>query len=162
MPRYNFTIPENLHGQRVDKALALSCPSTSRSQIQKAIKNQKLLLNGKIVSNLSLRIKENDTVDLLIEEEAQTGIIPANIPLDIIYEDDDLIVLNKSSNMTVHPGAGDYKDTLVNALLYYTDKLSDEGGEIRPGIVHRLDKNTSGLSKVCSFSSFQVTSNSLM
>ncbi len=145
MPRYNLTIPENLQGLRIDKALSLCCDDTSRSQIQKAIKSQKLLLNGEIISNLSTRVKENDEIDILIEVEPQTGITPSNIPLDIIYEDDDLIVLNKSAFMTVHPGAGDYKDTLVNALLYHTDKLSDEGGDIRPGIIHRLDKNTSGL-----------------
>ena len=146
MPRYNFSIPENLHGQRIDKALSLSCHGISRSQIQKAIKNHKRVLNGEIILSLSLRVKTDDKIDLLIEEEeAQTEITPTNIPLDIIYEDDDLIVLNKSSSMTVHPGAGNYKDTLVNALLHYTDKLSDEGGDIRPGIVHRLDKNTSGL-----------------
>ena len=145
MPKHNFTIPENLHGQRVDKAISLCCPDISRSQIQKAIKNKKLLINGIVVTYASLRLKKDDNIDLLVEEERQTGIAPANIPLDIIYEDEDLIVLNKSANMTVHPGAGDYKDTLVNALLAYTDKLSDTGGEIRPGIVHRLDKNTSGL-----------------
>ena len=145
MSRHNFIIPENLDGLRVDKALSLYCSGTSRSQIQKAIKHQKLLLNGQIISSLSLRVKKNDTIDLLIEEEVPSGMIPSNIPLDIIYEDNDLIVINKSSSMTVHPGAGDYKDTLVNALLHYTDNLSDEGGEIRPGIVHRLDKNTSGL-----------------
>ncbi len=145
MSRHNFNIPENLDGLRIDKALSLYCSGISRSQIQKAIKDQNLLLNGQIISSLSLRVKKNDNIDLLIEEQAITGIIPSNIPLDIIYEDNDLIVLNKSSFMTVHPGAGDYKDTLVNALLYHTDKLSDESGEIRPGIVHRLDKNTSGL-----------------
>ena len=145
MTRYNLAIPENLHGQRVDKSLSLLCHNVSRSQIQKAIKNQKLILNNEIILNLSMRVKEGDQIDLLIEEEIQTGIEPANIPLDIIYEDTDLIVLNKSSSMTVHPGAGNHTDTLVNALLYYTTKLSDEGGGIRPGIVHRLDKNTSGL-----------------
>jgi 23S rRNA pseudouridine1911/1915/1917 synthase len=82
---------------------------------------------------------------MTLTEEAQQGIMPNNIPIDIIYEDDDLIVLNKSSNMTVHPGAGNHNDTLVNALLYHTNCLSDIGGEIRPGIVHRLDKDTSGL-----------------
>lgn len=145
MPRYNFTIPDNLHGQRIDKSLSLLCDNVSRSQIQKAIKNKKLTLNNEVILNLSMRVKTDDKVELLLEEEIQTGVVPANIPLDIIYEDDDLIVLNKSSSMTVHPGAGNHKDTLVNALLYYTDKLSNEGGEIRPGIVHRLDKNTSGL-----------------
>lgn len=145
MPKYNIVVPENLHGFRVDKALTLLCENSSRSQIQKAIKKQNLLVNDVIISDLSYPVKENDTLNFLIEEEPLEGITPANIPLDIVYEDEDLIVLNKSANMTVHPGAGDYKDTLVNALLHHSNKLSDLGGEIRPGIVHRLDKNTSGL-----------------
>ncbi|GAB4166907.1 MAG: RluA family pseudouridine synthase [Rickettsiaceae bacterium] len=147
MPKYNYTytIPEHLDKQRLDKALADLCQESSRSQIQKAIKNQKLTLNGQIISNLSTRVKENDNVELILEEEPQEHILPANIPLDIIYEDQDLIVVNKSSTMTVHPGAGDHKETLVNALLHHTNSLSDLGGETRPGIVHRLDKNTSGL-----------------
>ena len=95
MSRHNFIIPENLDGLRVDKALSLYCSGTSRSQIQKAIKHQKLLLNGQIISSLSLRVKKNDTIDLLIEEEVPSGMIPSNIPLDIIYEDNDLIVINK-------------------------------------------------------------------
>ena len=93
MSRHNFIIPENLDGLRVDKALTLYCGDTSRSQIQKAIKHQKLLLNGQIVSTLSLRVKKNDDIDLLLEEEVQPIIVSSNIPLDIIYEDNDLIVL---------------------------------------------------------------------
>lgn len=145
MPKYHFTVPENLHGLRADKALTLLCDGVSRSQIQKAIKEQKLQINHVIISNFSSIVKSNDEIDLLLEDKVESEILPANIPLDIIYEDEDLIVLNKSSFMTVHPGAGEYKDTLVNALLYHTPNLSDIGGEIRPGIVHRLDKNTSGL-----------------
>jgi 23S rRNA pseudouridine1911/1915/1917 synthase len=145
MPSYKYIIPENLNGLRLDKALSLLCQESSRSQIQKAIKSQRLILNNQIISNLSSRVKENDEVELNIEEEVQEHIEPKNIPLDIIYEDADLIVLNKNSNMTVHPGAGNHNDTLVNALLYYSQNLSDIGGEIRPGIVHRLDKTTSGL-----------------
>ena len=145
MPKYVYIIPDYLDKQRLDKALTDLCKESSRSQIQKAIKNEKLILNGQIISNISAKVRENDTIELVMEEEVQAGILPANIPLDIVYEDQDLIVVNKSSTMTVHPGAGDHKETLVNALLYHSNSLSDIGGEIRPGIVHRLDKTTSGL-----------------
>jgi 23S rRNA pseudouridine1911/1915/1917 synthase len=145
MPKYVYIIPDYLDKQRLDKALTDLCNESSRSQIQKAIKNGKLILNGQIISNLSTKLRENDNVELLLEEEAPADILPANIPLDIVYEDPDLIVVNKSPTMTVHPGAGDHTETLVNALLYHSNSLSDIGGEIRPGIVHRLDKTTSGL-----------------
>ena len=145
MTKYKYTIPEHLSVQRLDKVLSLLCKESSRSQIQKAIKNKKLVLNGEIISNLSAKVKGNDEVTVIITEEVQEGLFPKYIPLDIVYEDNDLIVVNKSSDMTVHPGAGNYTDTLVNALLYHTNSLSDIGGEVRPGIVHRLDKNTSGL-----------------
>lgn len=145
MSEYKYSIPEHLSGLRLDKALSSLCLESSRSQIQKAIKNEKLTINGQIISNLSAKVKENDEVTLVIVEEVQIGVLPANIPLDIVYEDDDLIVINKSATMTVHPGAGSHNDTLVNALLYHTNNLSDVGGEVRPGIVHRLDKTTSGL-----------------
>lgn len=145
MTQYKYTIPEHLNGQRLDKALSLLCEESSRSQIQKAIKNEKLILNGQIISNLSSKVKENDEVTIIITEEVQEGLFPKDIPLDIVYEDNDLIVVNKSSDMTVHPGAGNHTDTLVNALLYHTNSLSDIGDPVRPGIVHRLDKTTSGL-----------------
>ncbi len=145
MTTYKYIIPEHLIGQRLDKALSLLCHESTRSQIQKAIKNKQTILNNKIISNLSSRVKENDVIEINITEEIPENIEPANIPLDIVYEDSDLIVINKNSNMTVHPGAGNHNDTLVNALLYHSKNLSDIGGEIRPGIVHRLDKTTSGL-----------------
>ncbi len=145
MTTYKYKIPEHLNSQRLDKALSLLCQESTRSQIQKAIKNNQAVLNNKIISNLSSRVKENDVVEINIIEEMPENIEPTNIPLDIVYEDSDLIVINKNSNMTVHPGAGSHNDTLVNALLYHSKNLSDIGGEIRPGIVHRLDKTTSGL-----------------
>ncbi len=145
MSEYQYIIPEHLNGFRLDKALSSLCQESSRSQIQKAIKDGKLILNDKIISNISAKVKEHDVVEMTLIEEVQIGIVPKNIPLDIIYEDDDLIVINKSADMTVHPGAGNQDNTLVNALLHHTNHLSDIGGEIRPGIVHRLDKNTSGL-----------------
>lgn len=145
MTSYKYIIPEHLHNQRLDKAISNLCTDSSRSQIQKAIKNQQTFLNSQIISNLSTRVKENDVIELTITEEVPENIKPTNIPLDIVFEDQDMLVINKSADMTVHPGAGTEQDTLVNALLFYSQNLSDIGGEIRPGIVHRLDKNTSGL-----------------
>lgn len=145
MQKFHFIIPATLSNLRIDKAIADLCHEASRSQIQKAIKNNKLTLNGSIISNLSCRVKENDQIDFVLEEPKPQQVEPADIKLDIVYEDDDLIVINKAVGMTSHPGAGDKKDTLVNALLFHTNSLSDIGGEIRPGIVHRLDKETSGL-----------------
>ncbi len=145
MPKFEYIISDQQEGERLDKALTESCTEHSRSQIQKAIKAGHVVVNEQIISNLSRSVKHNDKISLFIEEEKPQDIVPANIPLDIIYEDDDLIVINKDSNMTVHPGAGENSKTLVNALLYHSNSLSDIGGEIRPGIVHRLDKNTTGL-----------------
>ncbi len=145
MTKHKYTILEHLSGQRLDKVLSLLCSESSRSQIQKAIKSKKLVLNGKINSKSSTKVKGNDDVAIIITDKVQKELFPKNISLDIVYEDNDLIVVNKNSDMTVHPGAGNYTDTLVNALLYHTNSLSDIGGEMRPGIVHRLDKNTSGL-----------------
>jgi 23S rRNA pseudouridine1911/1915/1917 synthase len=133
------------HGQRLDKAVCQLLKDVSRSQIQKAIKDNRLRLNSGIISNLSLKVKDNDLIEIDLYEAPPTNILPVDIKLDIIYEDEDLIVINKPVGMTTHPGTGDYQDTLVNALLFHTNQLSDIGGEIRPGIVHRLDKDTSGL-----------------
>lgn len=145
MSEYKYIIPEHLDGQRLDKALSSLCQEASRSQIQKAIKGEKLRVNRKIISSMSAKVKVGDSVKFIIETEGLVGVEPENIPLDIIYEDEDLIVINKGADMTVHPGAGSPNGTLVNALLYHSQNLSDVGGESRPGIVHRLDKNTSGL-----------------
>lgn len=126
-------------GKRIDKYL---CDNTeyTRSKIQKMIESGNILVNGNKTKD-SYKLKENDNIEIteLVEE---TDIVPENIPLDIYYEDDDLIVVNKPSGMVVHPAPGHYTGTLVNALLY---KFDLEGDPIRPGIVHRLDKDTSGL-----------------
>ncbi len=149
MPKYNFVVPDNLSGFRLDKAVAIALKrlaiKASRVYVQKSIKEYKLSVNGTIISNLSFCVKENDDIEIFLDEEKQNQILSTNIPLDIVYEDDDLMVINKSSSMSSHPGAGNYSDTLVNALMYHTNQLSDIGGDLRPGIVHRLDKNTSGL-----------------
>ena len=145
MQQLKLIIPAELVNQRIDKAVTQLCSDISRSQIQKSIKSQNLTLNKVIISNLSTKVKENDEIVVTLTEQVSEGILPADIKLDIVFEDDDLIVVNKPVGMVVHPGAGKYQDTLVNALLFHTNSLSDIGGAIRPGIVHRLDIDTSGL-----------------
>ena len=132
---------EDMEDTRIDKFLSEKL-ELSRSKIQKLMKEDKVLVNGKVVSNsysvkLEDEIEVNDQLDYTISVEAE------DIPLNIVYEDDDLIVINKESGMVVHPAPGHYSGTLVNALLFKYGKLA--GDDFRPGIVHRLDKDTSGL-----------------
>lgn len=126
---------------RIDTYLA-DYLSLSRSKIQKLIKNKLITVNGKIV-NANYVVKEEDEILVNDDLNYEINIKPENIPLDIVYEDEDLLVINKESGMVVHPAPGHYEKTLVNALLYKFDLKS--GGKTRPGIVHRLDKDTSGL-----------------
>lgn len=125
---------------RIDKFLA-SNTDLSRSKIQKLINNDKVLVNNKIVNN-SYKVSIGDKIEIFYEDDFKIDIQPSNIELDIVYEDDDLLVINKKSGMVVHPAPGNYEDTLVNALMGRFNLSHDE---IRPGIVHRLDKDTSGL-----------------
>lgn len=127
---------------RIDKYL-MNNTSYSRSKIQKMIDNENILVNDKVVKS-SYIVKENDIITIN-EEEDDINIVPENIPLDIVYEDDYLLVVNKPSGMVVHPAPGNYSGTLVNALMYHCNKLSSVNGNIRPGIVHRIDADTSGL-----------------
>ena len=129
-------------GKRIDKYLGENTEYT-RSKIQKMIENKNILVNGKEVK-ASYILKENDNLEIT-EYIDETNILPENIPLDIYYEDDDLIVVNKPSGMVVHPAPGNYTGTLVNALLYHTQNLSTVNTSVRPGIVHRIDADTSGL-----------------
>ena len=130
-------------GIRLDKHIAMNS-EYSREYILKMIENGFILVNGKIVKP-SYKVKENDLIVLDESYKEETDIIPTKMDLDIVYEDEDIIVVNKPSGLTVHPGSGNYSNTLVNGLMYYTNNLSDIGGEERPGIVHRIDKDTSGL-----------------
>lgn len=135
-------IDENNVGIRIDKYLTDNTEYT-RSKIKKMIENGNVLVNGKQIKS-SYTLKENDKIDIE-EYNEEVDIVPENIPLDIYYEDDDLIVVNKPSGMVVHPAPGNYTGTLVNALMYHTNNLSTVNTSIRPGIVHRIDADTSGL-----------------
>ena len=132
---------EDREGSRIDSFLSTSL-SLSRSKIQKLIKENKVTVNGKIISS-SYSVKIGDSIEVDDDISYEEDIVPENIPIDIIYEDEDLIILNKKSGMVVHPANGHYKGTLVNALLYRYSLNS--GDKLRPGIVHRLDKDTSGV-----------------
>lgn len=137
----NITEPDLIG--RIDKILPTLITASTRSQIQKRIDNGNILVNSKMVkSNYKLRL--NDQIEIKAVEPQTLSIEPENIPLDIIFEDDDVLVVNKPQGMVVHPAAGHANHTLVNALLFHTP-LSTINGEFRPGIVHRIDKDTSGL-----------------
>lgn len=139
-------IPNEASGERLDKWLSLQeALALTRSAIQSRIKEQKVLVDGKPV-NKNYRADAGKTVTIEMPEPVPLELVPENIPLDIIYEDDDLLVVNKPKGMVVHPAPGNYTGTLVQALLYHCgDRLSGINGVIRPGIVHRIDKLTSGL-----------------
>lgn len=134
-------------GQRLDKFLSVKLPEFSRSRIQALMEDGNLLKSGKIFSDSSYKIKAGDEFALNVPAAKPSDILPKNIPLNIIYEDKSLLVIDKQAGLTVHPGAGNHDDTMVNALLSLlpAEKLSGIGGVQRPGIVHRLDKDTSGL-----------------
>ncbi len=132
-------------GERIDKYLSFIFPASSRSYIQKAIDSGNVLVNGKTVTK-NYKLKANDGIEYTPLEPVKLNVEPQNIPLDIVYEDEDLLVVNKPKGMVVHPAAGNFEGTLVNALLYHCgDSLSGINGVLRPGIVHRIDKDTSGL-----------------
>lgn len=129
---------------RIDKYLSeLETLELTRAKVQKLIDNDLILVNNKKIKN-SYKVKNNDIIEIGILEES-TDIIPEKMDLDIVYEDDDVIVVNKKSGVVVHPAQGNYTGTLVNGLLYHSKNLSKINGEFRPGIVHRIDKDTSGL-----------------
>lgn len=140
-----FDILEEFVGIRLDKFLSLQFPQKSRTNLQNLIEQQHILVNGQTISkNYKLRL--HDVVKITIPPPSEYQIVAQNIPLDIRYEDDDLLIVNKPKGMVVHPAPGNYENTLVNALMYHCGhSLSGINGVIRPGIVHRIDKNTSGL-----------------
>lgn len=142
---YNFTVSEENIGDRIDKVLSKQLPEMSRSSLQKLVNDGCVLVNGNIVSK-NYKIKNSDTISIEIPEAEELKAEPQDIPIDIVYEDDSLLVVNKPQGMVVHPAAGNPDGTLVNALLFHCKgRLSSINGVIRPGIVHRIDKFTSGL-----------------
>ncbi len=144
METVEIRINQEQVGKRLDKILALSFQDCSRTLIQQWIQDGHVLVNGKSVK-ASYKTEMDDCIHVTIPEPEATDILPEDIPLDIVYEDQDVIVVNKPSGMIVHPSAGIYTGTLVNALLYHCHDLSGINGVMRPGIVHRIDKETSGL-----------------
>ena len=136
---------EEQAGIRLDKYLADQLKDYTRSFIQKQIEQEGVSVNGQ-VSNGKYKVKVGDEIRICIPDPVEVDIVAEDIPIDIVYEDDDPMVINKPQDMVVHPAPGNYTGTLVNALLFHCkDKLSGINGEIRPGIVHRIDKDTSGL-----------------
>ena len=135
---------KELVGLRLDKALTLLLEDVSRSKIQSHLENGLILVNGK-VGKASYKLSEGDEITAGDFPNEVSDLNPENIPLDIVYEDDDLIVVNKPKGLVVHPGAGNEEHTLANALKFHSENLSSLNGEFRPGIVHRIDKDTAGL-----------------
>lgn len=143
MPEVRLIVDEENVGNRLDVFLAENT-SLSRSYIQKLIDSEDILLNGN-KTNKKYPVELNDEIIINYEDKILTDILPENIPLDIVYEDEDIIVINKPKGLVVHPAVGNPSGTIVNALLYHCKELSDVNGYYRPGIVHRIDKDTSGL-----------------
>ena len=142
---YIYSVDDSLDGQRIDKAVCELCNELTRSAVQKLIEQGSVSINSSVVTK-NKKVKSGDKISVIIPEARELEIEAENIPLDIRYEDSDLLVVNKPKGMVVHPAAGNYDKTLVNALLYHCkDSLSGINGVIRPGIVHRIDKDTSGL-----------------
>lgn len=145
MEKLFFTVSEEFEDERIDKFLAEVLDGYTRSKVQKLIDANNVSVNDKNVKS-SYKLVKNDTICLTPLEPISLDILPENIPLDILYEDECLLVVNKPQGMVVHPAPGHYSGTLVNALLYHLkDNLSTINGVFRPGIVHRIDKDTSGI-----------------
>ena len=145
MDKKDYKIIEELVGLRLDKAVSIKDESLSRMAVQRLIEEENILVNGK-KAKPSYKLNLNDIVTIIKEEPKEVKIKAEEIPLDIIYEDKDILVVNKQKGLVVHPGNGNPDGTLVNAIMNYCkESLSGIGGEIRPGIVHRIDKDTSGI-----------------
>ena len=149
MDKFLFVVQEDLEDERIDKCLSFLMDTLSRSYIQKLIKDNHVSVNNQLVK-ANYRVRQDDEICFYLPKSVEPEILPQNIPLDIIFEDEDLIIINKPKGMVVHPAAGHYQDTLVNALLYHCkESLSGINGVMRPGIVHRIDMNTTGSLIVC-------------
>ncbi|MDC7295225.1 MULTISPECIES: RluA family pseudouridine synthase [unclassified Butyrivibrio] len=146
---FDFYVTDEYEGMRIDKLISELIDSLSRSYIKKLIDDKKVFCNDKNVK-ASFNVSESDHIVMEIPPLQIPEILPQDIPLDILYEDNDVIVVNKPKNMVVHPAAGHYSDTLVNAIMYHCkENLSGINGVMRPGIVHRIDKDTTGSVIIC-------------
>lgn len=144
-----FTVSEEDNGVRIDKYLSVHMVEKSRSYLQKLLKSEDVKVNEKTVK-ANYKVASGDVISVSVPEPEEVNIQPEDIPLDILYEDEDLIVVNKPKDMVVHPCAGHYSHTLVNALMFHCrNELSGINGVMRPGIVHRIDRNTTGSLLVC-------------
>ena len=141
-----FLVSKGDNRERVDIFLSKKINYLTRSFLKKLIKKNLLKINNKIVSSPSIKLKANDDIEIKLIYDQGQKLIPKKIKLEIIYEDKDILIVNKQKGLVVHPGAGNYKNTLANALAYkYKNNLSNINGKLRPGIIHRIDKETSGL-----------------
>ena len=149
MDEFRFQITEEYEGERIDKCMVMLLDSLSRSYIQKLIKEGQVLVNGSSVKS-SYQVQTDDELAFFLPPSQEPDIRPENIALDILYEDGDLLVINKPKGMVVHPAAGHYSGTLVNGIMYHCGReLSGINGVLRPGIVHRIDRDTTGSLIVC-------------
>lgn len=149
MDEFRFLITEDMEDERIDKCVSMLVDSLSRSFIQKLIKDGSVTVNGRPVKG-SYKVKSDEEVVFTLPKSVEPDILPEDIPLDILYEDEDVIVVNKPKGMVVHPAAGHYSGTLVNALMYHCgESLSGINGVMRPGIVHRIDRDTTGSIIAC-------------
>lgn len=149
MEKHCFTADIEHEDQRIDRYLTEMLPEQSRSFFQKLIRDCFVMVNH-IIVKVNYRLKTGDIIEIDIPDAVPTEIVPENIPLDILYEDDDLLIVNKPKGMVVHPAVGHSTGTLVNAIMYHCQgNLSGINGEIRPGIVHRIDKDTTGSLIIC-------------
>ena len=145
-----YFVEEDLNGQRIDKAVSEMDGSVTRSRAEQLIAEGCVAAEDTVVKKPSYRVKTGERITVVIPEPELTQIEPEDIPLDIIHEDDDVVIINKPKRMVVHPAPGHYSGTLVNALMYHCkDSLSGINGDLRPGIVHRIDRDTTGVLVVC-------------
>ena len=149
MEQFTYQIGLGEDDERLDKWISIALPDLSRSYIQKCIKDGDVSVNGK-PQKAGYRLRVDDEIVFCIPEAVEPNIEPENIPLDILYEDEDILIINKPKGMVVHPAPGHYSGTLVNAVMYHCkDQLSGINGILRPGIVHRIDKDTTGSLIIC-------------
>lgn len=139
-----ITVEARAHGWRLDHYLTRLFPNHSRAALQRAIVSEHVRLNG-LPTRASRRLRVNDRIDVRLPDGDESRIEPEDIPIDVLYEDDAIVIINKAAGMVVHPGRGNYSGTLAAALQFHFDQLSDTAGRHRPGIVHRLDRDTTGV-----------------